>query len=199
MGEDRTDRRVKRTRKTLQDALIALILEKGYEAITVQDVIDRADVGRSTFYAHFVDKEALLLSQFEHLQADFERHFDENAADDASADLLDFSGVMFQHAQRYRRVYQAVVGKQSGQLMQRHLEKTLTARVRKRIDRLWIGDQRQAIPPDILTHHLVSAFMSLMIWWLDHDLPHPPERMDHIYRQLIRGGIDGSTDSNSGR
>lgn len=185
------DRRVKRTRKTLQDALIALILEKGYEAITVQDVIDRADVGRSTFYAHFVDKEALLLSQFEHLQADFERNFEENAADDASADLLDFSSVMFQHAQRYRRVYQAVVGRQSGQLMQRHLEKTLTVRVKKRVDRLWGGGQRQVIPPDILTHHLVSTLMSLMIWWLDHDLPYPPERMDQIYRQLIRGGIDG--------
>jgi AcrR family transcriptional regulator len=185
------DRRVKRTRKTLQDALIALILEKGYEAITVQDVIDRADVGRSTFYAHFVDKEALLLSQFEHLQADFERHFAEHAPDDASTDLLDFSGVMFQHAQRYRRVYQAVVGRQSGQLMQRNLEKTLTARVKKRVDRLWVGGQRQAVPPDILTHHLVSAFMSLLIWWLDHDLPHPPERMDQIYRQLIRRGIDG--------
>lgn len=185
------DRRVKRTRKTLQDALIALILEKGYEAITVQDVIERADVGRSTFYAHFVDKDALLLSQFEHLQADFERHLVEHAADDANTDLLDFSGVMFRHAQRYRRVYQAVVGRQSGQLMQRHLEKTLTAGVNKRVKRLWVGGQRQAIPPDILTHHLVSAMMSLLIWWLDHDLPHPPERMDQIYRQLMRGGIDG--------
>lgn len=183
------DRRVKRTRKTLQDALIALILEKGYEAITVQDVIDRANVGRSTFYAHFVDKEALLLSQFEHLQADFERHFAENTGD--SADLLDFSAVMFQHAQRYRRVYQAVVGRQSGQLMQRHLEKTLTARLKNRVDRLWVGDRRQAVPPELLTHHLVSAFMSLMIWWLDHDLPYPPERMAQIYRQLMRGGIDG--------
>lgn len=185
------DRRVKRTRKTLQDALIALILEKGYEAITVQDVIDRADVGRSTFYAHFVDKEALLLSQFEHLQADFERHFEANAADVTSADPLDFSGVMFQHAQRYRRVYQAVVGRHSGQLMQRHLEKYLTARVKKRVERLVADGQRQAVPPDILTHHLVSAFMALMIWWLDHDLPYPPERMDQIYRHLIRGGIDG--------
>lgn len=188
--EQRTDRRVKRTRKTLQEALIALILEKGYEAITVQDVIDRADVGRSTFYAHFVDKEALLLSQFEYLQADFERHFAEHIADEASADLLDFSGVMFQHAQRYRRVYQAVVGKQSGQLMQRHLEKTLTARVKQGVDRRW-ADGQQTVPPDILTHHLVSAFMSLMIWWLDHDQPYPPERMDQIYRQLMRGGIDG--------
>jgi len=63
------DRRVRRTRTLLQDALIALILEKGYEAVTVQDIIDRADVGRSTFYAHFLDKQQLLLSRVEELHA----------------------------------------------------------------------------------------------------------------------------------
>ena len=58
----RPDRRVGKTRKALKEALTDLILEKGYEGVTVQDVIDRADVGRSTFYAHFVDKDGLLMA-----------------------------------------------------------------------------------------------------------------------------------------
>ena len=66
IGRDETrsrpDRRVGKTRKALKEALTDLILEKGYEAVTVQDVIDRADVGRSTFYAHFVDKDDLLMA-----------------------------------------------------------------------------------------------------------------------------------------
>ena len=57
MATKAPDRRVQRTRKLLQDALMALILEKGYEAVTIQDIIDRANVGRSTFYAHFLDKQ----------------------------------------------------------------------------------------------------------------------------------------------
>ena len=56
----RPDRRVARSRRALKEALTDLILERGYEAVTVQDVIDRADVGRSTFYAHFLDKDDLL-------------------------------------------------------------------------------------------------------------------------------------------
>ena len=59
------DRRVQRTRTLLTRALMELIVEKGYQAITVQDIIDRANLGRSTFYAHFLDKEDLLMSGLE--------------------------------------------------------------------------------------------------------------------------------------
>ena len=60
MVEERKDRRVQRTRLTLRSAMVELIREKGFEALTVQDIIDRADVGRSTFYSHFRSKEDLL-------------------------------------------------------------------------------------------------------------------------------------------
>src|ERR1044071_6290760 len=67
-GENnKIDRRAGRTERSLREALIALILEKRYDAITVQNIIDRADVGRSTFYAHYRDKEDLLLSDWEGL------------------------------------------------------------------------------------------------------------------------------------
>jgi len=55
MKEKKSDRRIGRTRRLMHEALMALIVEKGYEAVTVQDILDRADVGRSTFYAHYRD------------------------------------------------------------------------------------------------------------------------------------------------
>ena len=64
------DRRVQRTHHLLNHALLSLIQEKGFEALTVQDIIDRANVGRSTFYAHFADKEDLFLQGFESLSAE---------------------------------------------------------------------------------------------------------------------------------
>ena len=64
-----TDRRVHRTRRLLHKALMSLILEKKYEFITVQEVLDRADVGRSTFYMHFQDKDDLLFSGFQYLES----------------------------------------------------------------------------------------------------------------------------------
>ena len=71
--EKKGDRRINRTRKLMHEALMALIVEKGYEAVTVQDILDRADVGRSTFYAHYRDKDQLLLSGFEYLRTLFEQ------------------------------------------------------------------------------------------------------------------------------
>ncbi|MGH9856414.1 MAG: TetR/AcrR family transcriptional regulator, partial [Acidobacteriota bacterium] len=70
----RPDRRVQRTRELLRDALTSAVLEKGYEATTVQDILDRANLGRSTFYAHYRDKDELLVSGFEHLRQIFEEY-----------------------------------------------------------------------------------------------------------------------------
>src|SRR6266567_9635349 len=69
VAEKITDRRVQRTRRLLHKALMSLILEKKYESITVQEILDRADVGRSTFYMHFQDKDQLLFSGFQYLES----------------------------------------------------------------------------------------------------------------------------------
>src|SRR5205809_7879580 len=69
MANRATDRRVQRTRQLLQDALISMMIAKGYETTTVQDILDRANVGRATFYAHFADKETLLNSRLADLRS----------------------------------------------------------------------------------------------------------------------------------
>ena len=66
------DRRVRKTREALHSALASLVVAKGYDAVTIQDVLDAADVGRSTFYSHFAGKEALLRSGFDRLRAELE-------------------------------------------------------------------------------------------------------------------------------
>src|SRR5215475_3738876 len=95
------DRRVQRTQQLLRVALIELIIEKGYEEVTVQDIIDRANVGRSTFYSHFMDKQQLLLSGFEQLRVELGQQ--QHAAVDVSGERgLGFSLAMFEHACSYR-------------------------------------------------------------------------------------------------
>jgi len=74
MSQNIADRRVQKTRKLLQDALIELVAEKGYETITIQELLERANVGRSTFYAHFQDKDQLLYSILDRLDELFEQH-----------------------------------------------------------------------------------------------------------------------------
>jgi AcrR family transcriptional regulator len=74
MPQNDMDRRVQKTRKLLQDALIELVGEKGYESITIQEILDKANVGRSTFYAHFQDKDQLLHSILDRLDELFDQH-----------------------------------------------------------------------------------------------------------------------------
>jgi len=185
---DKVDRRIQRTRQSLQDALITLILEKGYEAVTVQDVIDRANVGRATFYAHFQDKEDLLLSEFEQLSAQFNQHIETQGLN--GTDLWSLSRFMFIHAGDYYRIYKAAVGKQSGQIMQVHLRKYLTKLIEECFQPQWSRQQNNIIPLEIVIHHLVSSLLSLLTWWLDHNMPHSPERMAEIYQQLTQPGMD---------
>ena len=71
MAEKTTDRRVRRTRHALENALISLILEKGYDAVTIEEITDRADLGRTTFYLHFRDKEELLMNAIDTMIEDF--------------------------------------------------------------------------------------------------------------------------------
>lgn len=183
------DRRIGRTRKLLQDALLELILEKGYDAITVQDVTDRANVGRSTFYAHFQDKEDLLLSGFEHLRTQFEQHLISESVGNVSPWGLSLS--MFQHAQSQRQLYKALAGKQGGNVAMAHLQKYLSVFLRDHL-KLQISKKKMDIPLEILSHYIASSFISMLTWWLDNDLPYSAEQMNEYYRQLVQPGVDTS-------
>jgi len=188
MAEKNEDRRIQRTRKLLQDALLALILEKKYEDLTVQDVIDRANVGRSTFYAHFQDKEALLLSEFETFQTMFEHHLLSQPATNTSPWSL--SLVMFQHAQANPQLYQALAGKQGGSPALEYLQKYLSTLLRTHLKQQFSQKHHARVPPDILAYFLVSSFMSLLTWWLDNNLPFSAEQMNDMFCQLTQPGVE---------
>jgi len=187
MAKKILDRRVQRTRQLLQQALQALILEKGYDAVTVQDVIDRANVGRSTFYAHFRDQEDLFLSGFENLRAQFDEHLMSQVVPGEGPWAL--SLVMFQHAQSQHQIYKALAGKQGGNVALTHLHQYLSSLVRDHFKAQRPGKKKNTVPPEVLAHYLVSSFMALLTWWLDHDLPYPAERMNEMYRQLTEPGV----------
>ncbi len=187
MAKKVLDRRIQRTRQVLQDALLALILEKGFDAVTVQDVIDRANVGRSTFYTHFQDKEDLLLSSFEHLRTQFEEHLMSETVADDSPWALSLS--MFKHAQGQRRLYKALAGKQGGNVALAHIQKYLFTYLHNHLKRV-LSKRNKGIPPDLLAHYITSSFISLLTWWLDNDSSYTAEQMNDFYRQLVQPGVD---------
>ena len=102
--------------------------------------------------------------------------------------MWDLSLIVFQHAQSYTGVYKALVGKQGGNLMSAHMHKYLSALIRETLKGQWTKNKK--VPLDIVVYHLASSLIALLAWWVDHDLPHAPKRMNEIYQQLTQPGIE---------
>jgi AcrR family transcriptional regulator len=190
MAAKAEDRRVQRTRTSLLMALLDLIVEKGYEEVTVQDIVDRANVGRSTFYTHFLDKRELLLTGVEELReflAQQRAALDGSAA--ASARLLQYSLPLFQHIQRNFRICRVLLGSDSGAIGEPHMRRILTDLVRQDIAASVPPKVTPAVPLDVVVHYTVSALVGLLTWWTDQQLPCSPEEIDRQFRALTLPGI----------
>ena len=162
------DRRVRRTRQLLKEALLSLIHERGFEALSVQDIIDRANVGRATFYAHFDNKEDLLVSGLEDLRTFLKERQREalRQATGAGEPAFLFSREVFAHADEHRRTFRAMVGKHSGALVQRLFHKMLMDLVRDEVKAVAPRGDR-AMPTEAVTRFVAGGLFGLMMWWID--------------------------------
>ncbi|MPZ12109.1 MAG: TetR family transcriptional regulator [Kiloniellaceae bacterium] len=190
MAQSSTDRRVARTRALLQQALSSLITKKDYEAITIQDICDAADVGRSTFYAHYTSKDDLRRNCFEKLRrllADQQQHAlaQPGEVQDRS---LGFSLAMFEHARDHLDNYRALVGGRGGDLALASIRQILADLVRDEVATL-DPDSRDAVPCELVVQYVVGAYMAVMTWWLDGGARLPPEQIDAVFRRLAIEGI----------
>jgi AcrR family transcriptional regulator len=181
------DRRVRRTRKAIQDALISLMTEKRYEAVTVQDIIDRADVGRSTFYMHYTDKDDLLRDNFAVLRSLVEQPVPLEAANRRR--LLRFSLPLFRHIHAERRLARALFGRPGGGPVVRQVEEVLTDIVRTELAELFATDPPSRAPEDAVVRYVVGAYLALLDWWLDAEPVLSPEEADRIFQTLAAPGV----------
>jgi AcrR family transcriptional regulator len=191
------DRRVRRTRKLLHDAFLALVIEQGYEKTTIQNILDRADVGRSTFYVHFRDKEALLTASFDGMRDQLEH---ELATIDATSqiDVTLPAALLFEHAYRNQRVYRALCGRQGGAVVQRYLRRLIGDLLRKHL-RPQFTRAGTGVPADVAAEFYTSAALGLLVWWIDHEFCNGPTWLTATYRTLAAPGNPVSADRKNSR
>jgi AcrR family transcriptional regulator len=178
------DRRVLRTRARLQDTFVSLIRAKGYDAISVSDICKSAKIGRSTFYAHFTDKDDLKKSGLEHLRRMLiEAQKSGHSADRRSASL-GFSLALFEHARDHIDLYRSLAGSRGGAIALGTIQKILSDLVRAEL-----CDPPLEIPREFLVRYTVGAYMAVLTWWLDGGAKLSPRRIDEMFRQIARNGI----------
>jgi len=179
----RADRRTQRTRRRLSGALVELVKEKRFDDITVQNVIERADVGRATFYSHFRDKEDLFEQQWEQFNERLAQQIDwDKAGKDSFVPVASF----FQHLQEVQPFYRGLVRSRKIDAMFKRGIEYLTNHIETGLNqRLKPGARPVDVPIPILSNYLASEFFALLKWWLDAGMPYTPESMDKAFHRLI--------------
>src|SRR5712691_785596 len=180
------DRRIRRTCERLGSALVALIQERPIDDVTVQDVLDRASVGRSTFYLHFRDKDDLLLSQLEKFLETMSTAL--SIQKEESHRVLPVAE-LFAHIGSQKKLYRALAD--SGRLndffdlaqgyFARGIEQRLTES--KRLSNL---PQRELAAR---ASALAGSMLSLLQWWLDRGAKESPRAMDELFHRMVWKGL----------
>jgi AcrR family transcriptional regulator len=183
----RRDRRVERTEQLIRGALLSLIQEQGFEGLTVQQIIDRANVGRATFYAHFDSKDDLLASGFDDLRASLKARQRDALSRGRSVEdrVLAFSHELFTHTSEYREVFRAMVGKRSGAAVQRLLHKLVVDLVRGDVKETVARTENNAVPAEALVQFIAGALFGLLMWWLDGKMRLSVAEVNTLFRRLV--------------
>ena len=182
------DRRVRRTRESLHKSLISLAIEKHYDSITVQELLDRADVGRSTVYTHFQSMDELLISGTQELRrtlhAALENH---RKSAKRHESVIAFSPAMFDHAYGYRNVYFALLNTGAWPIVRQQLQDVLEELIRRecKSEIAKLKTATSDVPVDLFVHYLTSAFFAVLIWWMDRRSRLTPSQIDEVFRSLV--------------
>lgn len=187
MEHEKDDRRTRRTRQRLREALLGLLKEKRYEDISVQDIIERADIARSTFYVHYLDKDDLLVGKW----GVFASNLGHQAAlllhEEKSSNSIFPTRGWFQHIQAQNDILKLIAKDSAIDLAMKTLHGILRNDVQSKIGKHL--PEGGSIPASLVVEYMANALMTLIKWWVKHDMPYSPQRMDEIFQELVIAGV----------
>ncbi len=183
------DPRVIRTRQMLREALVALIIERGYDAISIADIADKAGLRRATFYLHYRSKEELLLNLLRETVDEFIQNFQVKSDDPFGKEHQQRENCLtFEFVKARANLYRAILSGQGAAQATRAVREHLAARIRERHLREKPG---ASLPVEVLANYLAAVKLNMIIWWLEQDMPYPPQEMASMVTQLTRNGTRG--------
>ena len=171
---------------------MSLIKEKEFDLITVQEIIDRANVGRATFYAHYENKEDLIESGFEGLLTTLRERQREARLHEGNRDerLFAFSRHLLAHADEHRNIFPAMVSKRGGAFIQ-HLLRNLLVKVVRDDVKAMMPKVGQA-PEEAVVQFISGGLFGLIMWWLGSRKHLSAEEVDEIFRQLAIPALEAA-------
>ncbi len=189
----KVDPRVRRTRRLLREAMVSLIIEKDYGAISIKDVTDRAEVAYITFFRHFESLDELLMEVLDEGLAELRGHIETLAKQSETSALETEGRLIFEYIQQKADLFRILFKSQS------------VTRIRKKIVQTIAGIFRQSCAPlarsksqvaiNIMSNHIATSLLALIEWWLDNKMNPSPAEMGKVYKSLIIDSTVGAVSS----
>ena len=190
-NESNIDPRVLRTRKLLRNALLDLIPEKGYSAITIQDITDRATLNRATFYLHYRDKLELLEDAFQVIMADAALLPPDDGSVGLESALVSIEGI-FDHIAKHDGFFRVMLGEEKVPEFSNRIHAYIES-----VGVLWFNalqpdEEEILVPPELAVIFLGSAVEGLLVWWLENEMPYSSRYMSIQVMRLTALGLHRS-------
>jgi AcrR family transcriptional regulator len=183
--QDKPDRRSQRTRRLVISAMLELMAEKSYDAITVQDLLDRANIGRSTFYSHYFDKEDVLASLAEQMLEMLRKPLSQR--DDGQGIIPSLE--LFQHALQNQQHFRAMLRGHAREVVWDAAQASLSRTIEQTLAATLATKRSPSVPLTVMSQYLAGAFLNLLKWWLEAEMPYSPAQMDEMFQQLALPGV----------
>lgn len=190
--EAKTDPRVLRTRALLRNALMDLIPEKGYDAITVKDIAERATLNRATFYLHYRDKDDLL---YHGMREVLDELNPDHPLPDGSAGHFNYDSTLntirsdFEHVGQHAAFYRVMLGENAVWKFVHQLQDYVYEQTLSRL-RDFQGEQAGSEAEfELVLRHMSAAYVGVIHWWVENDMPYTPSEMADKLVAIYRAGI----------
>jgi AcrR family transcriptional regulator len=185
-----TDRRVRRTRELLQKALIDLLAERRYEAISIGDITGRANVGRTTFYLHYTSKDDLFMGCHEAIVGKFHfgPHHPLTREQLLAPDPPPAAAAAYHHLAEERSLVSRLFRGKESQTLLRRLRDGRAQDIAANLH-VAFGEEASTVPLDLLANYLAGAQLALIHWWLEQRQPYSPETLAQTFHRLQRAAI----------
>lgn len=188
------DRRITRTQRQLREALLDLIHEKPYESITIQDIADRADTARITFYRHYKEKNELLVDCLEQIYENLQAAFvlpDSVLIEEAGSISFKALDYWYGYIAENRELFKTILSDSMSAVVRQNMRGFIIQNAVSIMQSVEIDLASLLIPIDIFAAYIAEAQLGLITWWLETDSDYPPSLLAEIVVRLIETGAFG--------
>jgi AcrR family transcriptional regulator len=176
------DRRIAKTRLALRDALLSLLADRGWDELNIQEICDRANVGRSTFYIHYRSKEDLLAEGLNDLRDALRVIKPDNAA---AHPPLAFMPGLLAHMLEQRQIFKTVIGRRSGHSIERRFREM----VFQLIEQDLLSFNMPNVQHQMVARYIAGGIVDLMAWWVDAPKAPEVDVLEQLVQKLVQAAL----------